>query len=95
MTKNVTGPRFWENMTSILVTASNVLTTSGTNFFFVGILFFGVAFDFKPIFGIQQISTLGRLTRSMRRVFRFLANFKKILNYFEIFETIFENVSVF
>ena len=62
--------------------------------FFVGILFFGVAFDLKPIFGIQQISTLGRLTRSMRRVFRFLANFKKILNYFEIIETIFENVPV-
>ena len=95
MTKKVAGLRFWENMTSILVTASNVLTTSGTNFFLVLILFFGVAFDFKPIFGTQEISTLGRLTRSMRRVFRNLTILKKILNYFEIFEIIFENVPVF
>ena len=91
MVKNVTGPRFWENVTYKYVIRSQRVNNLRDKLFGSNPVL-GVAFDFKPIFGIQKISTLGRLTRSMRLVFRNLTIFKKILNYFEIFERIFENV---
>ena len=77
--------RFWVIMTCIHVTAANVLTRAGTKIFFAQILFFGVAFHPKPIFGIKVFSIQVRLTRSLRL---FCRNFRTFQKEIEIFAQI-------
>ena len=71
----------WQNLDfGWLCTAGGTRGSQGVNdlrdiFLFVQILFIWVAFDCKPIFGIQHFSILTRLTRWVPLGFWFLAKF--------------------
>ena len=94
MKKNFFGPNYrflWQNLDfGWLCTAGGTRGSQGVNdlrdiFLFVQILFIWVAFDCKPIFGIQHFSILTRLTRWVPLGFWFLAKFSIFFGKFSKF----------
>ena len=81
------GPRFCVIMTYIYVIRRERVNDLRVKFCFGQILFFGVAFDGKLIFGIPKKSNMSRLTRSVRQGFRFVAEFSKFLLIFSNLQT--------